>query len=525
MGSDEERLVTTILLAGEALADPECGPDPAFPNVPCATPKNPAFPSFLDDLDSLRALITQIHAWIDADPRHAELLTLLRAGFGDGELLRVLFHNLFPEQPPRRALNPDGTPILSDREVEVLQATCADLAYDDIAQRLHISKKTVSRHFDNIYKKLQVNRPMQAVARAISMGYLSLSAFQVQTQASHCALRDFELFDSSLSQLDIMPQSGPQATAVAETQRRLATFGMLLMTLSEATIHVTKSVQRFRDLPPCALCEIDARNRVVRRFGQETLRSVRDVAVAPPIAQQHGFTPGNLFVAETRGRLQNLNRSIIIEYRPDGQFVRAFCGSDELGTRLAEVVSIAFGSDGRLLAASGGQTDAILAFADGGATVCRFADVIPKQICTGPDGNIYAVQHSGIGSRIRVFDPCGQLVSTLGGTPPLSSYNGLAVNSQGHIFVIRTENDLGIIEEYDASGEMLHTHSIPGLESGYLAVDALDRLYVPCRHSRDIKVLSPDGVIVRQVSMQHKLIPVAVAVGPQDTLWACGVVP
>lgn len=55
---------------------------------------------------------------------------------------------------------------LSEREVEVLQRVAKGETNREIAERLFLSPDTIKSHVSNIYRKLDVNRRAQAVARA-----------------------------------------------------------------------------------------------------------------------------------------------------------------------------------------------------------------------------------------------------------------------------------------------------------------------------------------------------------------------
>jgi LuxR family maltose regulon positive regulatory protein len=63
---------------------------------------------------------------------------------------------------------------LSERELEVLGLIAEGLSNREIAQRLFISPRTVKRHTSSIYGKLCVHSRMQAVAKARTLGILSL---------------------------------------------------------------------------------------------------------------------------------------------------------------------------------------------------------------------------------------------------------------------------------------------------------------------------------------------------------------
>ena len=56
---------------------------------------------------------------------------------------------------------------LTKREVDVLEQTSKGLNYHQIAENLFISPKTVRKHTENIYQKLQVHSKLEAVQKAV----------------------------------------------------------------------------------------------------------------------------------------------------------------------------------------------------------------------------------------------------------------------------------------------------------------------------------------------------------------------
>lgn len=56
---------------------------------------------------------------------------------------------------------------LTKREVEILEQTAKGLTYQQIGENLFISPKTVRKHTENIYQKLQVHSKLEAVQKAI----------------------------------------------------------------------------------------------------------------------------------------------------------------------------------------------------------------------------------------------------------------------------------------------------------------------------------------------------------------------
>lgn len=56
---------------------------------------------------------------------------------------------------------------LSPREIEVLVHTSKGLSYIQISENLFISPKTVRKHIENIYQKLQVHSKLEAIQKAV----------------------------------------------------------------------------------------------------------------------------------------------------------------------------------------------------------------------------------------------------------------------------------------------------------------------------------------------------------------------
>jgi two-component system response regulator DegU len=65
-------------------------------------------------------------------------------------------------------------PIITKREVEVLQAIADGLSPPEVASTLYISQKTVKNHLASIYQKLDARDRTQAVVHAVRMGIIHL---------------------------------------------------------------------------------------------------------------------------------------------------------------------------------------------------------------------------------------------------------------------------------------------------------------------------------------------------------------
>jgi two-component system NarL family response regulator len=69
--------------------------------------------------------------------------------------------------------------ILSAREKQVLNLVSLGLVYTDIGDELDISPHTVSRHVENIYKKLNVHRKSEAIIRGRRLGIIQNGNYQI----------------------------------------------------------------------------------------------------------------------------------------------------------------------------------------------------------------------------------------------------------------------------------------------------------------------------------------------------------
>ncbi len=150
----------------------------------------------MDGIATLHALKERKHParvmMLTISQDNTDLLDAIHAG-ADGYLLK----NTEPEDLRRAiwrvaegqgALSPEVTapvlhaisrynrdahiPLLSDRELEVLECMADGLTTQQVAGRLFISENTVKTHVRHIFEKLEVSNRAEAVGKAVHMGLI-----------------------------------------------------------------------------------------------------------------------------------------------------------------------------------------------------------------------------------------------------------------------------------------------------------------------------------------------------------------
>jgi len=88
------------------------------------------------------------------------------------EMAFALFSRLAELARARRRTTALESMVLTAREIAVLRLIAEGLPNRDIADRLSLSFHTVKNHVQNIFKKIDVTRRMEAVDRARRQGWL-----------------------------------------------------------------------------------------------------------------------------------------------------------------------------------------------------------------------------------------------------------------------------------------------------------------------------------------------------------------
>jgi DNA-binding NarL/FixJ family response regulator len=511
-------LLTTIFRAAEKLAAPACMAGHDSSQVHHAVPQTVPDSAVPTDYSGLQQVVEKILQLVEQDRSLAAQLNALPAAFGDGAALRALFINLFPDQCVPKILDRQGKAVLSEREVAILRMAAAELSHEQIADYHGIARATVRKHLNNIYKTLDVHKPLAALKRAAAMGYIgwgSVEDLLGPLREETCGFDPFQSFCTTVG--SVAP------TFRLEERRPLAAFGLLLLAVSGATARQRIGDAR-RDATPRGLVyRINARGEVTHRFGREQMRTARAIAIAPLRAAEQGFTPGNLFVAHDQVPQRGLNRGAITEFTPDGEYVRTFCGGEEIGTRLIGM-SLSFAADGRLLATSGWLTNAILAFSAGGIYVERFTDDHFMQVCCGRLG-LYATQVHNSKPIVKILDHSGKSVGVLTAAAPNTSYHGIAVSESEHIYVVvRTENR-DLVEEFDENGIRVRDLQVPAGRIGKPAVDGQGRVIIPYNESGYVVIVEPDGTVQSRIELGADECAMSVAVAADGAMFVCCAVP
>ena len=115
------------------------------------------FRIFLDEGDLVRLLLESVEPRLRDNDLSAFVRRLLEAMPGESFKAKT---DLMSEE------------ILSDRELEVLRLLAAGQSYKEIGQNLFLSLNTVQFHVKGIYRKLSVNKRVQAIEKAREMNLI-----------------------------------------------------------------------------------------------------------------------------------------------------------------------------------------------------------------------------------------------------------------------------------------------------------------------------------------------------------------
>jgi NarL family two-component system response regulator LiaR len=76
--------------------------------------------------------------------------------------------------PAKQGVDTVSPQELSEREMEILRLAAASMSNPDIAEQLHLSRRTVQAHLGNIFRKMDVGSRTEAILEALKRGWFTL---------------------------------------------------------------------------------------------------------------------------------------------------------------------------------------------------------------------------------------------------------------------------------------------------------------------------------------------------------------
>jgi NarL family two-component system response regulator LiaR len=110
--------------------------------------------------------------------RGSDLINAIRAvRAGEAVLHPVIAQKIFArlassKEEPGGAVRPQD---LSEREMEILSLAAKGMTNRDIAEHLHLSRRTVQSHLASIFTKMDVGSRTEAVLEALKRGWFTLN--------------------------------------------------------------------------------------------------------------------------------------------------------------------------------------------------------------------------------------------------------------------------------------------------------------------------------------------------------------
>lgn len=513
--TQEERIASTIHLAGEALANvPQERPD-AF-----ATPEREPGTPFLTEFEFLTEAVAQFRQALAANPQLTEFLRQLPQGFADGEILQILFCNLFPEQKGKRRMYADekGRLKLNAKQRAVLRDAAVGLDYKGIAEKHGYNHRQATNIISGIRRKLDAGTLQEAVATAISMGYLDLDVMDFVNAAGRCAPQDYSTLDSMVSYLDSVKYVDNPTP-----WEELAAFGLFLMLASGMAancLYVGRRTPKASGVLYRLKREDNGTFQATRIVGAGLLRAPCGVAVAPLHALNAGFQPGNLFVIHHSPFGTGMNKGEIVEIAPNGSVIRTFCGGRTQRTSLSGGRGLTFEPSGSLLVTNGAS---LLRFTKNGKRVRRLTDACSLDVCTNAAGDLYVARYSSRGGSLDQHTPRGKLLQRLKQLHAGEHFASVRLATNGDIVALYRNGSGSEVAVHRPDGHRRRSWEVPGAADGIIALEAqTQRVYVPCSESRCIRVYTLDGTEQVAIQFNGEVVPQALAFDNEGNLWFVG---
>ncbi|MEM9135037.1 MAG: response regulator transcription factor [Actinomycetota bacterium] len=132
-----------------------------------------------DDIDKTRdAISAGASAYLSKGTKFAEVReTVQRVAEGDTVLSPAVAGAMLTTAQEQ----PDHSDLLSDRQIEILQAIADGMSTKQAGRYLGITTKTVHNHLNAIYRKLDAQSLTHAVLSAVRMGIINLDSADSET--------------------------------------------------------------------------------------------------------------------------------------------------------------------------------------------------------------------------------------------------------------------------------------------------------------------------------------------------------
>jgi DNA-binding NarL/FixJ family response regulator len=128
--------------------------------------------TFDDDDKIFQSILAGASGYLLKDETGSELVGLIHQTLNGGAAmsasiaLKALTYIRSVESSKHSPNISTNTPILTPREIELLELLRDGFAYKQIAASLQISEGTVRKHLENVYRKLKVNNKVSAINAA-----------------------------------------------------------------------------------------------------------------------------------------------------------------------------------------------------------------------------------------------------------------------------------------------------------------------------------------------------------------------
>lgn len=136
---------------------------------------------FADEQHVMRAIRAGAHGYLlkDGSPAYIgnSILELIAGGSPiSAPIARYLLQSFQSELPAAPAAAQAEVRRLSARELEILTMVAKGFSVAEVADLLKISDRTVSKHVQHIYRKLEVSSRSEAIYEAVNLGLIDLKS-------------------------------------------------------------------------------------------------------------------------------------------------------------------------------------------------------------------------------------------------------------------------------------------------------------------------------------------------------------